>query len=81
MSKLSKRKKIFKLLQQISQNVDKPYNFTAKTSKGFVRVEGFPGDGILYISNLDTDENWAGTHIAAVNHLEKLKLDLDSIES
>lgn len=75
--------KLFKEILKLQENKNKPdlHSFTARTRDAKVYVEARAGE--IYIrefrNNSDTVE-WSGTAIAATNRLEKLGIDLDSIE-
>lgn len=81
--KLSYGDKIFKLLQSLERNINKPdlHSFKARIKNGVVFVEARQGE--VYISEMRHDTThvgWTGTYIAAANRLEMLGLDLDSVE-
>lgn len=74
--------RIFRLVQQIERNVNKPdlHSFTAKIKNGVVWVEARAGE--IYISEMRCDTThigWAGNAIAAANRLEALGIDLESV--
>jgi hypothetical protein len=75
--------KIFKLLQKLERNINKPdlHSFCAKVKNGTVYVDA-RCDGI-YIGFTDNKNNysgWVGTCIAASNRLEMLEIDMDTVE-
>ena len=83
MTKASYGDKIFKLLQTLERNINKPdlHSFKARIKNGVVFVEARRGE--VYISEMRADTThvgWAGTYMAAANRLEMLGLDLDSVE-
>ncbi|MEN6421625.1 MAG: hypothetical protein ABFD76_06715 [Smithella sp.] len=83
MSELSYGDKIFKLLQKLERNINKPdlHSFTAWCKDCFVFVEAkFVGE--IYIEEQRGNEciTWAGYPVAAANRLERLGIDLDSVE-
>jgi len=84
---ISDSDKIFKLLNQCNRNHSTPdlHSFVASIPHGsvFVDCRGFE----VYIESTTYNENakehrtqWAGTLMAAANRLEKMGIDLLSIE-
>ena len=87
MKNLSYGDKIFKLLNQCNRNCNTSdlHSFTADILNGsvFVDCRGFE----VFIESTTYDKNanrpkiqWAGTTIAATNRLEKIGIDLASLE-
>ncbi len=87
MKNLSYGDKIFKLLNQCNRNCNAPdlHSFTADILNGsvFVDCRGFE----VFIESTTYDKNanrhkiqWVGTTIAATNRLEKIGIDLSSLE-
>ncbi|MDO4495215.1 MAG: hypothetical protein Q4B62_05430 [Clostridiaceae bacterium] len=80
--------RIFKILQNCNRNHNVPdiHSFKAKINGGVVWVEcrGYE----VYIETQILDEHtdackkikWVGTTVAAANRLEKLGIDLDTID-
>lgn len=87
MNELSYGDKIFKFLQKCNRQCNTPdlHTFRADIENGTVWVEcrGFE----VYIESRTYDNEgkekiteWAGTTIAAANRLEKLKIDLTTVD-
>lgn len=75
--------RIFKLLQKLERNVNRPdlHSFKAQIKDGVVFVEAHSGG--IYIELADNNNKcsqWVGSCIAAANRLEMLDLDLDTVE-
>lgn len=74
--------KIFKLLQRMERDRDKPdlHSFKAETEKGTVFVEARSGEVRMDEHRENEVIPWVGSYMAAANRLEMLGLKLNTVE-
>ena len=73
--------KIYQLLIKCNKNVDTPdlHSFTANIRNGTVYVDCRGYEVYMEVSG-ETKSQWVGTILAATNRLERLGIDLSTVE-